>query len=210
MKRAVERLMGSAFLAGLYRPLYAATSTSILLWLWVMPHDLKGDANLIELTGVLRILPLVAKGGAVLLIAVCFRDINFWEFIGTAQFGRWLSGETKNLAPTEPEDFPLVQQVEPLAMGGLYLWVRHPLNTAAFLWIWAQQTYTFHSVTFAACLTIYILIGNRFEERDLIKRYGASYERYRETVPSFIGGIFGISGRAKKLRDIAVENPPPS
>lgn len=209
IKRAAERLLGPAFLAGLYRPLYAAISTAMLIWLWLLPHGLPGNVELIEPPGALRHLPLAAKGAAVFLIAVCFRDINFWEFTGVGQLARWISGEFKNLPPNEPEIFPLAQRIEPLATGGLYLWVRHPLNTAAFVWIWAQHTYTLYSIVFAACLTIYILIGNRYEERDLIERYGSSYERYRETVPAFIGGISGIAGRAEILRVQAAKDAPP-
>lgn len=200
VKRAAERLLGPAFLAGLYRPLHTAISTVMLIWLWLLPHGLPGDIDLIGFPGELRYLHLAAKVAAAFLIVASFRDINFGEFIGITQLGRWLSGELKNLTATDPEAFPLVQQVEPLATGGLYLWVRHPLNTAAFVWIWAQHTYTLYSVTFAICLTIYILIGNRYEERDLIERYGSSYECYRETVPAFIGGISEIASRAEKLR----------
>ncbi len=199
-KRDAERALGPAFLAGLYRPLYALLSTAALLWLWIFPSGLNGDIRLFALPGALRFLPLMVKTGAVILIAACFRQISFWEFTGVGQLARRLRGELREIPPTPPGALPLAHGREPLAAAGVYLWVRHPLNTAAFVWIWAQGIYTLYNLTFAACLTAYILIANRWEERDLISRYGPAYERYREIVPAFSSGVSALGARAEMLR----------
>ncbi|MEE9257435.1 MAG: hypothetical protein V3V56_09755, partial [bacterium] len=109
-------------------------------------------------------------------------------------------GELGGLSPTPPGALPMALAREPLAAGGVYLWVRHPLNTAAVVWIWAQRIYTLYKMTFAACQTANILIANRWEERDLIARYGPAYERYREIVPAFFSGVSGLGARAEMLR----------
>ena len=199
-KRRAERLLGPAFLAGLYRPLYAVLSAAMILWLWLFSARLPGDIVFFWLPDFLYIVPFLGKFAGGALIAASFLQISFAEFTGAGPLLRLLRGDLKDLPPTPPDALPMSHGDEPLAAAGVYLWVRHPLNTAAFLWIWAQPAYTLYNLTFAACLTVYILIGNRFEERDLVHRYGPGYERYRLAVPAFFGGLRGLGGRSRKLR----------
>ena len=199
VKRVAERLLGPAFLAGLYRPIYSLLSFLILLWVWIFPLGLAGDVTFLSLPAPLRPLPFLVKGAAVLLIAAAFRQISFWEFLGTGQLLQWMSGALRGAAPTAEDAPPMAHALEPLAHRGVYLWVRHPLNTAAFVWIWAQPDYTLYNLAFAASLTAYILISNRFEERDLIRRYGAPYLRYREVVPAFFSLPWGMGARKRLL-----------
>ncbi len=199
VKRRLERLFGPPFLAGLYRPLYALLSTAYLMWLWFFSGGLDGDRVFFSLPGWMAPFPWAAKAAAVALIAICFREISFSEFTGAGQIRRWWRGELDGNSYTPPNDAPITHQKEPLACQGIYLWVRHPLNTAAFVWIWPQQNYSFHNVAFAACLTAYILIANRFEENDLIARYGPAYERYRRVVPPFFSGFSDLQSRAERL-----------
>ncbi len=97
----------------------------------------------------------------------------------------------------------MTHRQEPFACRGVYLWVRHPLNTAAFVWIWTQGDYTLYNIVFAACLTAYILIANRFEGNDLIACYGPAYERYRRVVPAFFSGFSGLQSSAEKLQTLS-------
>jgi protein-S-isoprenylcysteine O-methyltransferase Ste14 len=39
---------------------------------------------------------------------------------------------------------------------------------------------------FAAVMTTYIMVALQFEERDLIRKFGDRYRKYRERVPMFI------------------------
>ncbi len=208
VKRRVERFFGPPFLAGLYRPFYAFLSSAYLLWLWFFSTDLDGDLFFYSLPGGLAIFPITAKTAATVLIALSFREINFSEFTGVGPFFRWAKGDLGGnpltpLALTPLDEAPMTHRQEPFACRGIYLWVRHPLNTAAFVWIWTQENYTLYNIVFAACLTAYILIANRFEENDLIARYGPAYERYRRIVPAFFSGFSGLQGRAEKLQPLS-------
>ena len=195
VKRGAERLLGPALFAGAYRFLYNLTATALLVWLWLLPGSLAGDVPFVDLQGPLRTLPYLLKTGAAVLAVLAFRQLRTGEFLGLSQLRRWARRELA----TPPGSPAPVQAPEPLACRGVYLWVRHPLNTATFIWIWAQPAYSLYSVLFAALLTGYILIANTFEERDLLRRYGPPYARYREIVPAFFSGVGGLRERAERL-----------
>jgi hypothetical protein len=157
----------------------------------------------------LRPLPYLLKAGSAALAALALRQIRLGEFLGLNQFSRWTRGELKGRSPAPPGSPVPVQAPEPLACGGVYLWVRHPLNTATIIWIWAQPAYSLFDVLFSSMLTAYILVANPFEERDLLRRYGPAYARYRESVPAFFGGVRGFRGRRERIgRALASEGAP--
>ena len=68
----------------------------------------------------------------------------------------------------------------------LYRYVRHPLYLGLLLSLWAVPLMTAGRLLFAAGLSVYILIGVAFEERDLLQLFGDSYRRYREQVGMLI------------------------
>jgi protein-S-isoprenylcysteine O-methyltransferase Ste14 len=68
----------------------------------------------------------------------------------------------------------------------LYRVVRHPLYVGWFFAFWATPTMTLAHLLFAVATTAYILIAIQFEERDLVREFGGSYEEYRRRVPMLI------------------------
>ncbi|MCS3904085.1 protein-S-isoprenylcysteine O-methyltransferase Ste14 [Methylohalomonas lacus] len=66
----------------------------------------------------------------------------------------------------------------------LYNWVRHPLMSGFVLAFWATPTMSLGHLQFAILMTLYILIGIRIEERDLIAKHGSTYLQYRDEVPA--------------------------
>lgn len=67
----------------------------------------------------------------------------------------------------------------------LYRQVRHPIYVGFFLGLWAAPTMTVTHLAFAVGLSAYILIGVRFEERDLAAEH-PEYAAYRARVPAFV------------------------
>jgi protein-S-isoprenylcysteine O-methyltransferase Ste14 len=74
----------------------------------------------------------------------------------------------------------------PLQIRGLYRFVRHPLYSGTVLTLWATPVMTAGHLLLAAVFTAYVLVGARFEERDLLRVHGESFRAYRDLVPGFV------------------------
>jgi len=77
----------------------------------------------------------------------------------------------------------------PFVIRWVYRYIRHPLMLGVLLGVWSIPTMTQGHLLLAIGLTIYILIGTWYEERDLVRHIGIPYRRYQQTVPRFIPGL---------------------
>ncbi|MBX2838632.1 MAG: isoprenylcysteine carboxylmethyltransferase family protein [Gammaproteobacteria bacterium] len=113
--------------------------------------------------GVLQILGLV-------LIIVSLRQYDLGRFSGITQL-------RKKIDDSQWSE-------EPLNTQGLNGWVRHPLYTGAFMFLWggAGSPLGLSNAVFGS---IYLVIGAHFEERKLISIYGNDYVSYKDQVPAF-------------------------
>jgi protein-S-isoprenylcysteine O-methyltransferase Ste14 len=71
----------------------------------------------------------------------------------------------------------------------LYTIVRHPIYLGAILILWSAPKMTHGRLLFAAGMTLYILIGIQFEERDLERTFGDVYRVYKQRVPMLIPSL---------------------
>ena len=109
--------------------------------------------------------------GWVLAITSTFA-IDHLELVGLRQAG-W--------APARGPDL-----TSDLYVGGLYAFVRHPLMTGVLLAFWATPRMSASHLLFAVAATGFIAVGVMFEERDLRRTFGASYDEYAARVPALL------------------------
>ena len=65
-----------------------------------------------------------------------------------------------------------------------------PLATAIVVWLRpareAKHVALIGSLATALWASLYLIAGSRFEERDLLRRFGADYAAYRDRVPGLV------------------------
>ena len=76
--------------------------------------------------------------------------------------------------------------VTELQVAGLHAFVRHPLMTGLLVAFWATPRMGAAHLLFAAAATGYVLLGTRFEERDLRRTFGTAYDDYAARVPALV------------------------
>ncbi|MCH2048334.1 MAG: isoprenylcysteine carboxylmethyltransferase family protein [Trichodesmium sp. ALOHA_ZT_67] len=69
---------------------------------------------------------------------------------------------------------------------GFYKYIRHPIMLGFLIAFWATPLMTSSHLVFAIGITIYVLIGIKLEEVDMISIYGNLYQEYRQQVSMLI------------------------
>ncbi len=70
-----------------------------------------------------------------------------------------------------------------LTVRGPYRWVRHPFYSAAIILLWASPVVSTDRLLLNALFTVWIILGARWEERDLVAVYGDAYRLHQRKVP---------------------------
>lgn len=76
-----------------------------------------------------------------------------------------------------------------LVTHGLYTVVRHPLYLFSILVLWLSPSMSINSLIFNLGVTAYFVIGAYFEERKLLRDFGADYAEYKKRTPFLIPGL---------------------
>ncbi len=106
---------------------------------------------------------------AILVIALTLLKTGAANFLGVRQL-------------FYPEDSGAAR----LQVTGFYRWIRHPLYTAALIFIWLSPVMTTSTLALYLGFTLYIVVGSRFEEQQLAAEFGQPYLEYRQRVPTLI------------------------
>ncbi|MEL6976671.1 MAG: isoprenylcysteine carboxylmethyltransferase family protein [Bacteroidota bacterium] len=67
-----------------------------------------------------------------------------------------------------------------------YKFVRHPLYFGMLLGMWATPTMSMTHLVFAIAISVYVVIGTYFEERDLVRAFGQKYRSYQARIPMLL------------------------
>ncbi len=165
-KDQARRLLGPAA-DRWYRLIYNLVATVTLLPVLAVPALAPGPV-LYQVPWPWRGLTLAGQGLALLLLLLALRQTGMASFLGLRQ-----------LADPDPSPPCLV-------VHGLYRRVRHPLYSAAMLFLWLTPTMTASLLAFNLAATAYFYVGSLFEERKLLSEFGPAYAEYQRKVPRFL------------------------
>ena len=144
----------------------------VMFWLWRPMTDVVWSVSGV---GAMILTVLYFAGWGIVLLSTFL--INHFDLFGLLQVYDRMRGRQS----------PHGQFVTPL----LYKLVRHPMMLGMLIAMWATPQMTVGHLFFASGMSLYILIGVRFEERDLAADLGPAYEDYQTKVPSIIPWIGG-------------------
>lgn len=103
-----------------------------------------------------------------LILVYSLLIIDHFEFIGLRQI--YLHITKRQYTPIE------------FKMPTIYKYVRHPMYLGTIIVFWATPEMTLGHLLLAMGMTIYTIIGIKFEEQDLSTLYGKEYRLYMQTV----------------------------
>jgi len=148
--------------------LFSSLALILLFWQW---RPLGGTVWSVDsVGGVIALRTLFAFGWGLVLFATFL--IDHFDLFGLRQVWLYLIG-----TPYTPR---------PFATPVLYRYVRHPLYVGWFFAFWMTPTMTVTHLLFAVVTTAYILVAIQFEEHDLTREFGRTYEDYRRNVPMLV------------------------
>lgn len=109
---------------------------------------------------------LFALGCFILIYSLLI--LNHFDFIGLRQI--YLHIKKREYAPIE------------FKTPTIYKYTRHPIYLGTLIVFWATPDMTLGHLILAIGMTIYTLIGIKFEEEDLKNLYGEDYRKYSQLV----------------------------
>lgn len=80
-----------------------------------------------------------------------------------------------------------------LKINGIHRFVRHPLYTGTIMVVWGFY-FLFpylNNLIAVVLLTLYVIVGIRFEEKKLIAEFGEQYLLYMKKVPTLVPKMLG-------------------
>lgn len=130
------------------------------------------DKHLLVMEGPLR---WAAYAGSLLAIAVFIWGV--FALRGVDLFG--LNSIRTHLRGSVAPDSGFV-------VRGPYRWVRHPWYAAAIVLFWSNTDLTADRLLFNLLWTVWVCVGARLEEKDLLAQFGTIYGEYRRQVPMLV------------------------
>ena len=148
--------------------LFSSLALILLFWQW---RPLGGTVWSVDSTAAtIALRSLFAFGWGLVLVSTFL--IDHFDLFGLRQVWLYLIGKPYT--------------ARPFGTPVLYRYVRHPLYVGWFFAFWMTPTMTATHLLFAVVTTAYILVAIQFEEHDLTREFGKTYEDYRRNVPMLV------------------------
>jgi methanethiol S-methyltransferase len=162
----LKQRLGAMLSVPLERSVYTWIASLLFVAVCAAWRDVPGQ--LYELSGPAAIAGYAVQLVAILLTARSSARLDVLDLAGVRPF---LTSRTSGTADHVP-----------LVTTGLYGFVRHPLYFAWMLLVFAAPQMTMTRLTFAVLSTAYLAIAIPFEERALVRVFGAEYREYQRRV----------------------------
>ena len=78
----------------------------------------------------------------------------------------------------------------PFTRKYMYSYSRHPMMLGLLIGIWAIPEMSVSHFILSSLMTLYVVVGVFFEERDLIKQFGKTYRNYRKEIASLLPYVY--------------------
>ena len=168
-KRLLTRMVPQAAERSIY--VFASSITTIaVMAFWQPMGGLVWYVD--DLTAATALRAVYFAGWGIMIIATYL--IDHWELFGVRQVVAYYRGE--RFVPC------------PFVVPALYRVVRHPIYLGWLLILWASPVMTATHLVAAVGFSVYIVIGARLEERDLVREFSC-YRQYQRKVPMLIPSV---------------------
>jgi len=167
VKNLLYRLFPGYF--NLYRMFYNITQILLFLLLWFFIP--KPAQILWTLDGMYQLAARSLQVLSLLGLLLTLRDFSGSEFLGWKQLRDWLGGNRSG------------QNYEKeLCTTGMYAVVRHPIYLFSILLVAFEPVMTLFKFSVLIWLILYFYTGSYFEERRLVREFGAGYQSYQQRI----------------------------
>jgi len=149
---------------GLERATYVHMANAALFMLILLWQPVPAEVWNVEHSAARDVLWLLFGAGWAILFLGAW-SFGLPELLGLEQFRAWTEGRP---------------HASRLRTGLLYRSLRHPMYVGVLLGVWATPRMSCGHLLLALALTAYVLIAMRYEERDLLHRFGRRYADWRD------------------------------
>ncbi|MCY4333464.1 MAG: hypothetical protein OXC60_02170 [Litoreibacter sp.] len=156
---------------------------ALAMWLW-QPLD----TIIWSVSGPMQMMAFASFALGTMLVLWSTFLIDHFELFGLRQIWTHLRGK----------DMPQPEFKTPV----LYRLVRHPMQLGIIVLVFSTPHMTVGHLLFASSMTAYVFVGLYFEERALLRVFGARYEVYQRDVPFLFPLPFRKANRRSNTADL--------
>jgi methanethiol S-methyltransferase len=161
----------------LHGAVYTFASAGALVLLCVLWQPADSSPRVVE--GAARVALRVVSLLALLGFAWAIVSLGGFDVFGTGA----VVARFRERGPVPPQ----------LAVSGPYRWVRHPFYFLVMVLLWASPVISTDKLLLNVLFTVWIVVGTRWEERDLTAAFGDAYRQHQRAVPMLIPWSFPSS-----------------